>query len=206
MDNKKAIIAICAGVVLLVLAMIFLRPSDGQPGMNGQDGRDGVNVGALASPDIPSPYLQWGGVVQFSQGAPLLATSSVICYWQAPATSTVDMLGLVVTANSPAAAQQIDISTSSSMFGSSSPAFIRAAAIGTAPTAAAPNTIAWTAGLPTSTPMTGILALGYGSTTGASPYIINTGEFVTWRIATAAPSGVASAGLSGKCTLKATAL
>jgi hypothetical protein len=48
------------------------------------------SVGALSGPDIPSSYLQWGGVATYQFSQSMTQNASTTCNWQTPAaTSTV---------------------------------------------------------------------------------------------------------------------
>lgn len=86
MDNIKNVL-ITAGVSLVVVVgswMVF-GPSDGMNGRDGQDGR----VGAIAGPDIISPYLKWGDVAVFSANTDEMnQASTTVCALQSPTNAT----------------------------------------------------------------------------------------------------------------------
>lgn len=189
MDKIKIIVAGLVVAIVAAVGVMAVRPAAPvtAPGF-----------GALAGPDIPSQYLKWGDVTYFNYGPAISATSSVFCSVQITATSSLEGIGVRFDGNSLGASQTFDVSTSSTAVGSSSPAFIKAASVGTGPTASAPTAFAWQPGtVATTSPYTGLA----GPISGATPYVVNTNEFVNWRIATGTP--LANTGqLSGQCTLR----
>lgn len=63
-----------------------------------------TSLGAVSSPDIPSPYVSWGGVRNWAGHTDVLANASTTCSIQSPAaTSTLDYASIsFVTASTSA--------------------------------------------------------------------------------------------------------
>lgn len=134
MNNMKNPLVI-SGVIALVisLAVVFTvggrqgpAGNSGSNGSNGANGSDG-QVGSLAGPDIPFPYLRWGGLgpIWNSASAPAATTtSSVFCSIAVPTgTSTIAFASWRPDAvNGFGTGQVFDISTSTTVAGSSTPA------------------------------------------------------------------------------------
>lgn len=83
----KIVIAGLAVVIVAVLVMTF-RPTPTPSGSS-----QGKSFGALAGPDIPSPYLAWGAgaVPVYQAAATMTQQSSTTCMFQSPAaTSTLE--------------------------------------------------------------------------------------------------------------------
>ncbi len=68
------------------------------------------SLGALAGPDIPSPYLNWGGIAQWGLAPKsLIQASSTICSLQSPAaTSTLISASVTLNLASSTALEDID--------------------------------------------------------------------------------------------------
>ena len=115
------------GVVgVVVLVMVFLLFGQGKDGIDGRNGRDGL--GAVSTLDgVDFPYVSINNRRTWQGGITISATSSILCSMQNPfgATSTLRNFSMVVTNNGFGATQDIDVSTSTDAFGSSSPAFIK---------------------------------------------------------------------------------
>jgi hypothetical protein len=155
--------------------------------------------GSLTGPDIPSPYLRWGGlgpIWNYSQSP--TATSSVFCASQAPVgTSTLVFASWRPDNAAFGSSQTFDLSTTTAAggYGSSTPALIIAANL--------QNAQVW---LPeaSTTPANPLLVLSAFSTTGGSNafVIVNTSTssptWLTWRVATSTP-GTFPIGLTGNC-------
>ena len=79
--TRNIVIALIACVALAVVGLWLMRGDGTIPT---------VNVGALAGPDIPSTYLQWGGVATHNFSQSMTQGASTTCQWLTPAaTSTV---------------------------------------------------------------------------------------------------------------------
>ena len=185
-------IGVTAGVALVVaLGAIWLVGAGkmGPPGPQGPQGSEG-KFGALAGPDIPSPYLQWGGVYEYRTGAAIAATSSMLCdLTSPPATSTPRILGITFDSND-IGAFSMDISTTTSLgYGSSTPAFIASAPVA----AAVIRPVVWTFGTATTTSkgVWGSYNLSIlsdaGTQTGESSFSLPPNTHITFRVATATP-------------------
>lgn len=107
--------------------------------------------GALAGPDIPSRYLNWGGVSEYKAKASLTTATTTPCALQSPsATSTLISAGIQLTVSSSTATIW-DIARSATPYatttafgtaynvGASKTAFINAS---TSPTSSAPEVFA----------------------------------------------------------------
>lgn len=56
------------------------------------------SFGSLAGPDIPSPYLNWGGVQEYRASSGLNQASTTVCTLQSPAaTSTLQFASVQIT-------------------------------------------------------------------------------------------------------------
>lgn len=115
MDKYK--IVIVAGVTAALVASLFVGifvPDSGSPG---RDGKDGVTVGAVASPDIMSPYVSWGSVRQWAaRDADLTAASTTICAIQSPAATSSLMHASVVLEVSSTSASTLTMAKASTAF------------------------------------------------------------------------------------------
>lgn len=85
MDTKvKIIVAGLVAILCVALVWSLNRPDTivYQPGDQ--------PLGALAGPDIPSPYLRWGDVAVFKAAQPMATATTTVCALQSPAaTSTL---------------------------------------------------------------------------------------------------------------------
>lgn len=62
----------------------------GPQGERGPAGASAVKIGSVASPDIPSPYLTWGGLTTYRANVAFTAATTTVCALQSPvATSTL---------------------------------------------------------------------------------------------------------------------
>lgn len=196
MENLKVwVIGGLLGLVVLLGGLVLGKPAPAPTVAT-------PSFGALSGPDIPSPYLRWGDVLQWAAGPATNATSSVLCAIQNTyGTSTILSAGIRVDTTG-LGAQTFDISTSSSAsngFASSTPALIYA---GTLPVANA--TYRWMAGVlaTTSSQITTLMPI---STSNNSPYIIAPNEYLVFKIATGTPGTFASY-VTGQCTARFQAL
>lgn len=140
-------------------------------------------LGALAGPDIISPYLNWGGVYEYHAAQAAVATSSVVCSLLSPAsTSTLEFATFLASANG-LGTQTLAISTSTSAVGSSTPALVQVNTI----TLGVP--LVWDGTFGTSTEA---LVLSPKDTTGLNPYVLPPSTYVTFRIASGTPGTFAS--------------
>lgn len=153
-------------------------------------------LGAATGPDISSPYLQWGGVEMWNASVSInTATSSVLCSIQntSGATTSLAFFGAHINTNGIAQNQTFDISKSSTAYGTSSPAFIKAGAI----TGSAQKDVAWETGNGTTT-ASGILGSDSFLKTGETPFLVAPNEYVNFKIASGTP-GTFSSYYSGNC-------
>lgn len=73
--------------------------------------------GALAGPDIPSPYLMWGNVREYRGGQALTQATTTPCAIQSPAaTSTLVELGVKVDVASSTVSTRWDIAKATTAF------------------------------------------------------------------------------------------
>lgn len=117
---KKKLLSVAGGVLALV-ALYFVMPgvvSRVAPVAN-------QAFGALAGPDIASPYLRWGGVAEYHAQEALQATSTMVCATQSPA-ATSTLLGfsmLVDSVGTIPSSVVFDIGTSTNQFSTTSNVF-----------------------------------------------------------------------------------
>lgn len=96
MDTHKTIGTILASAFIATVSAVFLvSGNQGPPGPPGQPGHDGKNaeqtLGAVSSPDMPFPYISWGGVRRWQGGADLIQGNKIVCAVQSPpATTTIE--------------------------------------------------------------------------------------------------------------------
>lgn len=101
MDTKSIVGIIVAVIVSGLLAWgVSSATISGYASTINQDIQNAVSsashtVGAVASPDIPSPYLQWGGLQTWNASSFMRAATTTPSAMQAPAnaTSTLDVAG-----------------------------------------------------------------------------------------------------------------
>lgn len=92
MDIKNIIIGAVA-TVSLVVGVVALNTREPQ-----QEPQREPTLGALAGPDIPSPYISWGGATTYRQRAALNTATTTPCAIQAPSsTSTLAWTSLQIT-------------------------------------------------------------------------------------------------------------
>ncbi len=134
MDTKQIVTGIVT-FILAVTAAVMLQKTPAVPNVNVNmppqaQAQNDVRYGSVASPDIPSPYLRWGGlgpIWHFSESPAATTTSGVFCSFAVPVgTSTVTFASWRPdnTSGSFGASQIFDISTSTLVSGSSTPALI----------------------------------------------------------------------------------
>lgn len=178
MINK--IIGIIAVLALLAGGYALIRPV--APPTNTTtyvDNNGDTQVGVASGPDQTSNYTSIGGVSFYHERKAITATSSAVCAFPVPfASSTLKSLTVSVNTNGIAAAQTVDISTSTTAFGSSTPAFINAGAVGAG---AIQRLVYGGSSLANSATLLGLLS------TGAAVNTLQSGQFVTVRIATTTP-------------------
>lgn len=179
----------------------------GEQGPAGRDGKDGVTkvvtqvvekpasqtLGAVSTLDgIFYPYVKIADSREYYWNTAFSATSSVVCSIQNPykATSTIPRVSVIGTVNS-FGAHLLDISTSSTAFGSSSPAFVKAFNTGTGQ-----FNINWFAN--STTTNTILIGAKAGSLNSVSDVILGPTEYLTVRIATSSP-GTFGTYNSGRC-------
>lgn len=81
MDNLKTVIASLVVAVVAAVSIVVLLPHSAPPSQK---------AGAVASPVIPSPYVQWGGINHYGAIDSMTSTASTTCSIQSPsATSTL---------------------------------------------------------------------------------------------------------------------
>ncbi len=81
METIKTVLisAVIAALVAGGLVVALPKDSEGKP-----------TLGSLAGPDIPSPWLRWGGVTEYAGSMALAQATTTVCAIQSPAaTSTL---------------------------------------------------------------------------------------------------------------------
>ncbi len=83
---NKTLLAVVGVVVVLVLGVTFPR---------GITIVERITAGAVSSPNIPSPYLQWGGVNFWAQNQTMNQATTTVCSLQSPAATSTLVSGTV---------------------------------------------------------------------------------------------------------------
>jgi len=154
-------------------------------------------VGAVSTLDgVDFPFVSINGNREYHYSQALNATSSVICSIKNPfnATSTLESYNISVTGQGAfQAAQLVDLATSTTQYGSSSPAFVRAATVNLFDTS-----ISWQPRSATNT-FYGVAdtqavanTLFFGQLERTSPFILGPSEYLNVRIATSSPASMSS--------------
>ena len=183
-----ATIALIVGVVAYNKAPKTIVGAQGPQGPKGESvrgpqgpaGKDGVTtvvtkLGAVASPDIPSPYISWGGVAEYRAFAALKTATTTPCAIQTPAaTSTFSFASFKVTTGTSTDATIWTIATSTTAF--------------------ATTTLVGTFSLPAGA--TGEFAATSGATLITAPLLPN--SWVVFGVAGTKPAG--SSTLLGTCS------
>lgn len=105
MDIVKTIIAAATASLVIGIGFLTMTP----------ESKEGTqSFGALAGPDIPSPYLNWGSVRTWNYSTALKQSASTTCSFLSPsASSTLEAAGIKFdTASSSAIIVDIGKSTS----------------------------------------------------------------------------------------------
>lgn len=108
MANIKTILAsvvLAAAVAVSVVAFVHPAPANSP------------QYGALAGPDIASPYLKWGGVATYNASQFMKTATTTLCSMQNPYAATSSLLSFSMQINTPTStAAVIDVATSTSAF------------------------------------------------------------------------------------------
>ena|SRR3990167_10372264 len=138
-------------------------------------------VGAVSTIDnVDLPFVSIGGKKQYYYSQSMFATSSAICSIKNPfnATSTLISFSAQVTSNGIASAQTLDLSTSTSAYASSSPAYFKKFATGTGQ-----FSVVWQSATTTSLNVIGIKA----GVNGDSDNIIGPTDYLTLKVSSSTP-------------------
>lgn len=184
MINIKYIVAM---VVILVIAIIGLFFPKGNTIVE-QIARTGA-ISNLSAVD--SPYVKIGGNERYYYSQTMVGTSSAVCQIKNPfnATSTLIGYSFQVTSNG-LGAQTIDVSTSTTAYGTSSPAYVKAYSAGSGQ-----FSVVWGRGATT----TSVALIGNtGASQGFTHNVIGPNEYVNTKVATATP-GTFSSYYTGTC-------
>lgn len=188
MTNKKYIVAL---VAVLIIAIIGVLTPQGKTVV--REIKE-VAVGGVSTLDgINHPFVKINGKSEYYYFQNMLATSSVICSIRNPfsATSTLERFAFQITANG-LGAQTVDLSTSSTAFASSSPAYIRAFATG-----AGQSSAVW--GMGATTTNTSLIGMAVSNNVGNSNNLIGPNDFINVRLATSTP-GTFGSYFTGTCS------
>ena len=192
MKEMKSKSAIIVGVVAVLLSVGFTLWQGGTNTVVYKT-EPQQQVGAVSTLDgVDFPYVSIGGLKTAYFSIPIAATSSVICSIKNPygATSTVQNFGVNITGNGLGNVQ-FDLSTSSSAYanvsyGSSTPAFIKAAITGSGQ-----STFYWESNATTTNinviGMNSNLGSVLGGAIGKSDVVLGPNDYVTVRVATGTP-------------------
>lgn len=168
---------------------------DGAQGPRGYTGASGTSVqsspapvfGAVSTLDgVDNPYTSIGGLKEFRSRTAMIATSSVVCAYQNPykATSTPVRFTATVLNNNYLAAQTLYLSTSTSIYASTTPALASfVVPVG------GQRSMVWNTGTTTSA-VNGTLPGGYFGTNGTYGYsdvLLGPNDVLTLRISTSTP-------------------
>lgn len=178
-----------------------LKGDKGDRGLQGIAGRDGSSgssgglvLGAVPTLDsVDNSFVSIGGAKYYYYSQAIAATSSTVCSIRNPfnATATLSDYGASVTSVGGLGAQRYDLATSSTAYGTSTPAFIKEFL---SPNAA--WTMAWSPATTTNTRLIGLEPTG---TIGNSNVLIASGEYLNFKISTTSTSGTFATYLSGQC-------
>ncbi len=162
--------AIIGGVIVLQFAP---QPQPAQPAPD--------QYGAVNGSNFETGDLTVGGVPTFAKRLLMAGTSSVPCSMQNPfgATSTLTRFTALVTSNGIGAAQTVDLATSTTAFGTTSPSLVWAHTV-----SAGRDGMLWTPGAASSTVNANVLG---GGNDGTDNLIIGPTQYVNLRIATGTP-------------------
>ena len=207
MQNTKTInIVAGVGVILAVIfGVSYLKPTTVNNIVNvpeQQAQQVAQNYGAVPTLDgVDNPYVKINGYAEYWYSAGITSTSSAFCSVLnpfAPATTTVLAAGTRIS-GTISAASSYDISTSTTLYGSSTPAFVYADSVG----AAAQKITNWYPRYASSTAaVVGkelYIDINYPVVAQEYPYILTGTQRLNWRIATATPGTDYYEGL---CTAK----
>lgn len=104
--NKSNILSVVAIAGVLILGLVVWNmpaPTQGPAGNPGTPGTPGTsatgkNLSAVASPDIQSPYVCWGGSCNWAGSMAMNPATTTICAFQSPAaTSTLESILASIT-------------------------------------------------------------------------------------------------------------
>ena len=197
MDKKYYVWGGILLALVLVLGMLFPRP--------GPSVIEKVieRLGAIPGTSVDSNYFSIGGIEFYQSGAGFMATSSVLCSFKnpfAPATTSIDFISVKRTTGFTAATE-FDISTSTTAYGSSTVALVRAQPVA----AKSQDMTLWTPRHAS----TSVLAVNTGKTLFwannviSNPYILTGNQYLTVRNSTSTPG---SEKPKGVCNFKGTKL
>lgn len=204
--TNKVKIALAVAIVIAI-AGGYLFPKIHQIEQVAQDShseQSHTDLGAVPTLDgVDSGFAKINGQRTFTWARPMTATSSVICAFKNPynATSSISALSAESRSNGIGVAHNLYISTSTSAFGSSTPALVSAFPMGTGQwsiefaknSATSTNSTAGGGGLGDTTLLPG------RDQTGASLYVLGPSEWITWRIASTT-AGTFAAYNAGECS------
>lgn len=205
--NNNVLVGIVAALALVVSGYSLYGGGvigpEGQMGPTGPKGDQGASgdtsFGAVASDTLDGSEWTVNGFKEVRRTEPInQATSSVVCAIKSPAaTSTLQFASINFTYYDFGTIE-MDVSTSSTRFASTSPALIAGA-----PLAEPMNKpIIWTAGANASTTAYGILgsqSQSGGAITGESSNLLPPNSWLTFRIATTATTYLWPNAAKGQC-------
>lgn len=155
-------------------------------------------LGAIV--DIPSQYLNWGGLVTYNFKVPTTATSAMICSVKNPAnaTTSIDHLSLFVTSNGIAGTQKISISTSTNVHASTTK---NALVSQFRPPASKGFQILWTPrSISANTAVTGENTLYWSYDATTSPFFLAPNEYINFGVSTGTPGLYSTGYYTGYCS------
>lgn len=179
--NKKIIVGL---VVVLVIAIGgYFFPSVTNKIVGAVPTLDGVDF----------PFTKIGGLREYNYSQAIMATSSVICSTKITATSTLKAYTVLGLTNG-LGAQTFDVSTSSTAYGTSSPAYIRGYSTG-----ATGFALVWGNGATTTN--ASLIGGTVSNNVGNSDNVIFPNQYVNVKIATST-AGTFGSYFTGRCSGK----
>lgn len=111
-----------ASVVTIVLAVVLSLYFGGNTVVEKTvEVRDGKPFGALAGPDIPYSYLNWGGARIEHRGTPFAVATTSVCSLQSPAATSTLLAFMYSITTGTSTAAVVDVGTSTTPFATSTP-------------------------------------------------------------------------------------
>lgn len=184
MSLKELVVIFLVGLSLVASGLAISRSED-------------IKLAAVATLDaVDNPFISINLRQTWQGSQSMMATSSTICSFKNPfnATSTLKSLSFIITNNGIGGSQTIDVATSSTNLGTSSPAYIKKFAASTAM-----YPVVWGGGATTTN--ADLIGNAVSNNVGHSDNIIGPAEYVNFKIASGTP-GTYAAYYTGRCAVE----